>query len=79
MKNVQIPGELWYLLVRRHLLDHDDPEELDRIKKLMESKLESLVKHQLYTTSKTDPDPETREKARKQYLDEVGMRKSFRY
>lgn len=79
MKNVQIPVGLWYLLVRRHLLDHGDPEELKRIRELMENKLDALARHQLYTTSKTDPDPETREKARKQYLDEVGMRESFRY
>ena len=78
-KNVQIPLELFYDLVRVHLLDADDKDTLQRIQKALEGKLDALVKHDLYTTSKTAESPQEREKARQAYLDKVGIHKDFRW
>lgn len=78
-KNVQIPLELFYDLVRVHLLDADDKDTLERIQKALEGKLDALVKHDLYTTSKTAESPQEREKARQAYLDKVGIHKDFRW
>ena len=77
MKNVQILEELFFMLVKYHLLGVDDfvPE----IKKGLEEKLEALVRRELYTKYKTAKTEEEREQARKEYLDKVGIQKDFRW
>jgi len=77
MKQVQISKELFYSLLKYHLMDME--EYLPEIEKGLEEKLDSLVKHQLYTTYKTAPTEGEREKARKEYLDKIGMHKDFRW
>lgn len=82
MKNVQIPQELLYDLFRFFLMDEDeDDREYTQaaIVTALEAKLEALVRHDLYTRSKTADTPQERETARQAYLDRVGMRQSFRW
>lgn len=78
-KNVQIPLELFYDLVKAHLLDLGDEDTLERIRKALEGKLDAMAKHELYSTSKTADSPREREKARLEYLDKVGIHKDFRW
>lgn len=77
LKNVQISQELFFDLVRFHLLEMEEfsPE----IKKGLEAKLEAMVKRELYIKYKTAPTEEEREQARKEYLDKVGIHRDFRW
>ena len=77
MKNVQISQELFFDLVRFHLLEMD--EFSPAIKKGLEAKLEAMLKRELYTKYKTAPTEEEREQARKEYLDKVGIHRDFRW
>ena len=77
MKNVQIPYELFFQLMKYHLLE-DESCEAD-IRRGMEKKLDALVMHELYTKSKMEVTEEEREKARKEYLDRRGVLDSFRW
>ena len=77
MKNIQIPEGLFLTLVKYHLLDMDECQ--NEIQKGLEQKIDAMVRHQLYTTYKTAPTEEEREKARQDYLDKVGMHRDFRW
>lgn len=76
MKNVQITENLFLALVKYHLLETNDYEE--EIKKELSSKLDAMIKRQIYTRYKTAPTEEEREKARLEYLDKVGISTEFR-
>lgn len=76
MKNVQISEELFYALLKYHLLGVEEYQL--EIQKGLEDKLDSMVKRQLYSTYKTAP-TEEREKARQEYLDKVGVKQDFRW
>ena len=52
---------------------------MPEIEKALMEKLDSMVKRQLYTTFKTAPTEEEREKARPEYLDKCGMHEDFRW
>lgn len=71
MKNIQISEELFFALLKYHLVEIDDV--LPEIKKGLEDKLEAMVRRDLYTKYKTAPTEEEREKARQEYLDKVGI------
>ena len=77
LKNVQISEELFIELLKYHLVEIDDV--LPQIKKGLEEKLEAMVRRDLYTKYKTAPTEEEREKARQEYLEKVGMHRSFRW
>ncbi|MCR5848725.1 MAG: complexin-2 [Lachnospiraceae bacterium] len=77
MKNIKISEELFMSLINYHL--YDEFSEAENIKKGINDKLDSMWKHELYTRFKTGESEEEREKARKKYLDEIGMRQSFRW
>ena len=77
LKNVQISQELFFDLVRFHLLEME--ELVPEIQKGLEAKLEAMVKRELYTKYKTAPTEEEREQARKEYLDKVGIHRDFRW
>ncbi len=77
MKNVQIPYELFFQLMKYHLME-DESCETD-IRRGLEKKLDALVMHELYTKSKMAVTEEEREKARKEYLDRRGVSESFRW
>ena len=77
MKNLQIPYELFFQLMKYHLME-DESSEAD-IRRGLEKKLDALVMHELYTKSKMEVTEEEREKARKEYLDRRGVLDSFRW
>ena len=77
MKNVQIPYELFMMLLRYHLVEDDTC--LDEIRQGLEQKLDSLVRHELYAKYKTAPTQEERENARQEYLEKRGVPDSFRW
>ena len=77
LKNVQISEELFFMLIKYHLLGVDN--FVPDIKKGLEEKLEALVRRELYTKYKTAKTEEEREQARKEYLDKVGIQKDFRW
>ena len=77
MKNIQISEQLFFALLKYHLLETD--EVLPEIKKGLEEKLEAMVRRELYTKYKTAPTEEEREKARQEYLEKVGMHWDFRW
>ena len=76
-KNVQIPVPIFCKLVYFHLMNHK--EYAKDIAEYLDEKLESLERHELYTTYKRDADEAKREDARLQYLDLRGVPESFRY
>lgn len=77
MKNVQIPYDLFISLLQYHLMKDKTFE--DKIIDGLEQKINSLVKHELYTKYKTEPTEELREQARQEYLNRRGIPKSFRW
>ena len=77
MKNIQISEELFFALLKYHLVEMDDV--LPEIKQGLERKLESMVKRELYVKYKTAPTEEEREAARQKYLDKVGIHQRFRW
>lgn len=78
-KNVQIPSELFFELVRYFILGDTSNERFKAITNALEGKVDNMIKHELYTASKTAETAEEREKARQQYLDKIGMYKDFRW
>ena len=77
MKSVQIPYELFMLLLRYHLVEDDTC--LEKIRQGLEKKLDRMVMRDLYGKFKTAPTEEERERARKEYLDRRGVPESFRW
>ena len=77
MKPVQIPQELFVLLIHYHLMEDDS--HVDEIRMGLEKKLDAVVLRELYEKSKTAPTEEEREKARQEYLDRRGISDSFRW
>lgn len=77
MKNIKISEELLFALIKYHLMDMQELQP--QIQKALELKMDSMVKRQIYTTYKTAPTEEEREKARQEYLDKIGMNKDFRW
>lgn len=77
-KQVQIPLKTLFSLLNYFLVE---PREEDRIaiEKALNEKLEALIRHDLYTKSKTLPTEEEREKARQEYLDRINMHQDFRW
>ena len=78
-KNVQISQELFFELVRYFYVEEHSNELYESITKSIEQKIDSIVKHELYTQSKIAKTEEEREQARKKYLDMVGMHKDWRW
>lgn len=74
---VQIPKDLLLALFQYHLAGNED--YLPEIEKALMEKLDSMVKRELYTTFKTAPTEQEREKARQEYLDKCGIPESFRW
>ena len=76
MKQVQIPQELFVLLIHYHLMVDSN---VDDIRIGLEKKLDAMVLHELYEKSNTAPTEAEREKFRKEYLDRRGIPESFRW
>ena len=77
-KNVQIPLELFFDLVKVHVIGCDDKVVVKRIVEGLENKLNAMALHELYTTSKTAKTATEKEQARKAYLEKIGMKDSFK-
>ena len=77
MSQIKISNELFFLLVRYHLLEDDEPAE--EIRRALSKKVDALAMRDLYTKSKTAPTEEERERARQTYLDKRGVPKDFRW
>ena len=77
MKQVQIPQELFVLLIHYHLMEDDS--RADEIRIGLEKKLDTMGLHELYEKSKTAPTETEREKFRKEYLDRKGIPDIFRW
>lgn len=77
MKMIQIPESLFVELMKYHVLGIED--SMPKIKIGLEQKFEAMMRRELYTKSKTAETETEREKARKAYLDKVGMHQEFRW
>ena len=77
MKQIQIPEQLFFSLIKCHLADMES--ELPEIKKGLMDKMDAMVMRQLYSKYKTAPTEEEKQKARKEYLDKRGVPDSFRW
>lgn len=80
-KNVQIPQDLFYDICRYFLCDEPLEEfEIDGIVSGLQDKLDAMARREAYSKYKdTSASPEERQKARKAYLDMVGMREGYRW
>lgn len=76
-KNVQIPYELFLLLLQYHLMEYRQNEE--KIRQGLEKKMNAMVEREIYSRYKTAPTEEEREKYRKEYLDRRGIPEDFRW
>ena len=76
---VQIDESLWWDLVDYHATGKRSPELELRIRAGIEEKLAAMERRALYVQSRTAEDPETRELARRAYLDERGVPEEYRY
>ena len=74
-KNVQIPYELFLLLLQYHLMEYRQNEE--KIRQGLEKKMNAM--REIYSRYKTAPTEEEREKYRKEYLDRRGIPEDFRW
>lgn len=77
MKQIQIPEELFILLMKYHLLDIEEVQP--EIKKGLMDKMDSITMRLLYSKYKTAPTEEEKQKARQEYLDKRGVPESFRW
>lgn len=77
MKQIQIPEELFILLMKYHLLDMEEVQP--EIKKGLMDKMDSITMRLLYSKYKTAPTEEEKQKARQEYLDRRGVPESFRW
>ena len=79
-KNRMISNELMMALIKYHVLDMKDNEEINNlIISELEEKLSKMSRHEDYTKSKMAPTKEEREEYRQIYLDTVGMHRDFRW
>ena len=79
-KNRMISNELMMALIKYHVLDMKDNEEINNlIISELEEKLSKMSRHEDYTKSKMAPTEEEREEYRQKDLDTVGMHRDFRW
>ena len=83
MASIQIPESLFYDILKYYLITSEGkeiPEELGkRVFDGLSDKVQKITDRELYTTYKTAPTEEEREKARQKYLDSKGISESFRW
>lgn len=78
-KNIQIPLETFLRLYKVICLDLCTEDDLKTIKSDLEAKFEAIMRRETYSTYKTAQTDAEREKARKKYLDAVGVPEDFRW
>ena len=71
-KNRMISNELMMALIKYHVLDMKNNEEINNlIISELEEKLSKMSRHEDYTKSKMAPTKEEREEYRQKYLDNI--------
>ena len=79
-KNIQISMELFNKLLTYHLINDEIDLDLgEEIGRDLLKKLDTFIDRQLYSTYKTAPTEQEREKARQKYLDRRGFHRDFRW
>lgn len=79
-KNVQI--EIALLIdVCEYLIRHPEngEEQYERIRQGIQKKINSLLRHELYTIYKTGATADVRSKAREEYLEAIGLQRSYQW
>lgn len=76
-KSIQIDFDLFLDLVEYFFNDGDEYLAND-IQKALESKIDRIIAHQKFSQYKRAPQGEERERLRQEYLDHIGMFKSYR-
>ncbi|MCR4884283.1 MAG: complexin-2 [Clostridiales bacterium] len=66
-----------YLYACRH--SEQDDLQFKRLNTGVRKKLESMMRHDLYSLYKTGANEETRARAKQEYLDAIGLSDSFRW
>lgn len=80
-KRIQIQYDLYGLMVE-YILDHYDANDLDRYHRIVsgiDEKRKAMTRHNVYTVYKMAKDQETKEIARKMYLEEAGIHPDFQW
>ena len=75
-KNVQISEELFRDLLAYFF--NDDTDLHEDIVKALDDKVEKIVRREIFSDYKTATNATEREKFRQEYLDRIGVSKSFR-
>lgn len=75
MKQIQIDRELFYKILLYFFQEETDLE--DDIIKGLESKVNKIIAQQIFTKYKRAPQGEERERLRKEYIEHIGMFKSY--
>ena len=79
-QNILLDYELFvdlYVYACRH--SEQDDLQFKRLCAGVRKKLEAMMRHDLYSLSKTGANEDTRAKARQEYLDAIGLSDSFRW
>lgn len=76
-KTVQIDMGLFCSLIE-YFLGEPDEFSYQEIRQALEHKIDRIVAHQKFSAYKTAPSGEERERLRQEYLDHIGMFKSYR-
>lgn len=83
MKQIQIPEELFYNLIRYVMITDEEQEVPEELRKSiidgLTEKMEKIVNREIFSKYKTAPTTEEREQARKKYLDSKGIPEEFRW
>lgn len=77
IRNIQISEELFVNLCKYHLFGHIEVH--DKIVRGLNDKMDRINKRAIYTESKTNPDKNAREIARKQYVELAEIPEDFQY
>ena len=76
-RNIQIPSDLFFDICD-YFFKEQDENLADDIRGQLDTKIDKLVNHELFSRYKTAPTGVERERARQEYLDRRGVPGSFR-
>lgn len=76
-KTIQIDFDLFRDLIEYFFNEGDQTLE-ENIQKALETKIDKIIAHQKFSEYKRAPQGEERERLRQEYLDHIGMFKSYR-
>lgn len=77
-KNVQIDIDLFCSLIEYFVAGEVNEFYYNEIRQALEQKIDKIIAHQKFSAYKTAPSGEERERLRREYLDHIGMFKSYR-